>query len=90
MYKILIVDDLIKVLNKEFVIQKQVDYVNIENLEVKLKNEEYDLIYISNRLVIEKITKMILYDYMLLPKMLNKLSINERKVCSIYKYSKYK
>jgi len=41
----------------------------------KLK-EEYDLIYLKNDIMSERVKKAILCDYMILPNILNKLSLN--------------
>lgn len=73
MYKILIVEKEIQNIQKK----NSVKNITINQLEKELKTKEYDLIYIENKFLKDKIEKIILSDYMLLPKALEKLAINE-------------
>lgn len=68
MYRILIVE------NSEIPI-KDVKHIKIEKLSEELKSE-YDLIYIHEKYITKQISKQILPEYMILPKELNNLAIN--------------
>lgn len=71
MYRILIVD------NDEIPI-KNVKHIKIDSLVEELKSE-YDLIYIDEKYITKQISKHIDPEYMILPKELKKLEINEEK-----------
>ncbi|MCI8832642.1 MAG: hypothetical protein HFJ19_00295 [Clostridia bacterium] len=77
MYKILIVDESIDLLKKDE--EQCIDYAKIGDLELKLKNQEYDLIYLSDSLVKDNITENVLYDYRIRPSIFEKLFINKSK-----------
>ena len=73
MYKILIVNEHIEVSERK---ETNISYTNSNSLEMILKKEEYDLIYLKNDIMSERVKKAILCDYMILPNILNKLSLN--------------
>lgn len=80
MYKILIVNDQTKGISEE---DKNVKYVQLNNLKETLQKEEFDLIYLSNNLLNEETKSIILCDYMVLPKILEKLALN-LQICSTF------
>ena len=73
MYKILIVNEHIEVSERK---EANISYTNSNSLEMILKKEEYDLIYLKNDIMSERVKKAILCDYMILTNILNKLSLN--------------
>lgn len=80
MYKILIVNDQTKGISKE---DKNIRYVQLNDLKSILKNEEFDLIYLSSNLLTEETKSIILCDYMEVPKILEKLALNQQ-ICSTF------
>ena len=80
MYKILIVNDQTKGISKE---DKNITYVQLNDLKSILKNEEFDLIYLSSNLLTEETKSIILCDYMEVPKILEKLALNQQ-ICSTF------
>lgn len=80
MYKILIVNDQTKGISKE---DKNIRYVQLNDLKSILKNEEFDLIYLSSNLLTEETKSIILCDYMEVPKILEKLALNHQ-ICSTF------
>lgn len=79
MYKILIVDQSVKALKHKVHNEQYVDYANTNGLKETLKQQEYDLIYINSYLVNKEVEKLILCDYMVLPEILNKLSLCDKQ-----------
>ena len=80
MYSILVVDNNRKIQSKE---TQNLRCIQGENIEVALKEKEYDLIYLTNELINDKVMKIILADYMILPKILKKLGLNSQ-ICQTF------
>ena len=76
MYKILIVN----YFDNDIQIKQHIKYINLDQIKDELKKSEYDLIYLNINNITQPIEKIILADYMQLPKALNKLSINNDRM----------
>lgn len=73
MYRILIIDTNIQNIQ----LKNKVKYIKLKEAIKELKTSEYDLIFLKDK--VESLEKIILADYMQLPKELKKLAINNEE-----------
>lgn len=71
MYKILIIDESAQNIQRN----NKIKYLNPEKAVIELKDSEFDLIFLNNNVKTNFLEKVILADYMQLPKELKKLVI---------------